>query len=266
MLTWALGVRPSKDTFWTSNQSDIAVGLGGCPHGGCPADHSNSGAVLHTLIALMTTGPVGFSDAAGRTNGTLLAATALQDGTLVQPSRPALPIDLSYGSSWSNGYVLATQSGGEQAWGWYVIAHQLSAPFQVVPTRDLYGGPAPSASVLWRKWDGSAGGCVNQSALTAACASPEMPVLPAAVKGEAYYHPTLVVGSVLCSSQWALLGDLTKFASLSTDLFASVECTPRGVQVQMAEFSGSVVVTAVGHARVVTLVARGGQTLKLGSD
>jgi hypothetical protein len=34
MLIWALGAVPSKDTFWTTNQNDIAVALGGCPAGG----------------------------------------------------------------------------------------------------------------------------------------------------------------------------------------------------------------------------------------
>ena len=57
-------------------------------------------------------GPVGFSDAAGRTNGTRLGAVALPDGTLVQPSRPATPIDASFGSAWGDdGYVLCAHSG-----------------------------------------------------------------------------------------------------------------------------------------------------------
>ena len=43
LLLWSLGAAPSKDTFWTSNQSDIAPGLGGCPASGCPSDHSEAG-------------------------------------------------------------------------------------------------------------------------------------------------------------------------------------------------------------------------------
>ena len=88
LLLWSLGAAPSKDTFWTSNQSDIAVGLGGCPATGCPADHSEAGAELHALLALFSTGPVGFSDALGRSNATLLWRIALADGTLLPPSRP----------------------------------------------------------------------------------------------------------------------------------------------------------------------------------
>ena len=62
LLTWALGVKPSKDTFWTTDQRDIAVALGGCPSsGGCPDDHTDAGAELHTLLATMTTGALNTS-------------------------------------------------------------------------------------------------------------------------------------------------------------------------------------------------------------
>jgi hypothetical protein len=47
LLIWSLGAIPSKDTFWTSNQNDIAVGLGGCPGGGCPDDHTTAGCELY---------------------------------------------------------------------------------------------------------------------------------------------------------------------------------------------------------------------------
>jgi hypothetical protein len=181
--------------------------------------------VLHTMLALMTTGPVGFSDAVGRTNATLLAATALPDGTLVQPSRPATPLDLTYGDGWSNkGFVLSTHSS---SWGWYIIAHQLDSPFHAEPSRDLvFPAPVDPSAMLWRVWDGTQGGCINGSAVVGGgCASRDVPAAPAAVKGPEWYRPTLLVGSWVCPSGFSLLGDLTKFASLSTTLFRSVECT-----------------------------------------
>jgi hypothetical protein len=304
LLTWALGVKPSKDTFWTTDQRDIAVALGGCPSpGGCPDDHTDAGAELHTLLATMTTGPVGFSDAAGRTNGTRLGAVALPDGTLVQPSRPATPIDASFGSAWGDdGYVLCAHSGpaaategemkgereGEREggreeeragkvgaetetvnknkttrknalrpaptapaapttplslspWGWYIVAHQRKTVYTVSADRDLYPTPADlSTPLLWRRWDGGAS-CTNGTVLRDACASSTVPAIqpsPAQAASDAeYYRPTLLVASPVCaSSGWALLGDLSKFASLSATLFASVECTPVGLRITMADF------------------------------
>ena len=74
-----------------------------------------------------------------------------------------------------------------------------------------------------------------------ACASSTVPAIqpsPAQAASDAeYYRPTLLVASPVCaSSGWALLGDLSKFASLSATLFASVECTPVGLRVTMADF------------------------------
>jgi hypothetical protein len=70
MLVWVLGANPSKDTFWTTdNQGVDSKALGGCPANGCPVDHSNATAPLHTMLALLSTGPVGFSDAVGQVSG-----------------------------------------------------------------------------------------------------------------------------------------------------------------------------------------------------
>lgn len=51
------------------------------------------------MLALFSTGPVGFGDAAGRTNVSLLRAMALDDGTLVKPSRPITAADVTVMSS-----------------------------------------------------------------------------------------------------------------------------------------------------------------------
>lgn len=56
------------------------------------------------MLALFTTGPVGFSDAAGRSNATLLWRIAVADGTLVQPSRPLISSDRVYSAFWKKGH------------------------------------------------------------------------------------------------------------------------------------------------------------------
>ena len=99
LLIWALGASPSKDTFWTTDNGDTATTQGGCPaktaggDGGCPDDHTNPGSELHTIIATLSKGPVGFSDAVNRSNITLLRRTCRDDGVLLQPSKPLTAID-----------------------------------------------------------------------------------------------------------------------------------------------------------------------------
>ena len=78
-----------------------------------PADHSEAGAELHTLLALFTTGPVGFSDAAGRTNATLLRRIAVTDGTLISPSRPMTSADRVYSAAWNKGHTTGYWDNGE---------------------------------------------------------------------------------------------------------------------------------------------------------
>lgn len=95
MLVWALGAAPSKDTFWTKNQSSIAKvhapECGGMS--GCPPDHSDAGCELHSMLAALSTGPVQPSDSIGNTNKTLLVRCMRKDGLLLQPSKPLTALD-----------------------------------------------------------------------------------------------------------------------------------------------------------------------------
>ena len=57
----ALGLRPSKDTFWTtSNSSKRAYAPGANP---------GTNVELNAIVAATSTGPVGIGDAAGETQG-----------------------------------------------------------------------------------------------------------------------------------------------------------------------------------------------------
>eukprot|EP00041_Stephanoeca_diplocostata_P032956 m.1075300 g.1075300 ORF g.1075300 m.1075300 type:complete len:922 (-) comp24239_c0_seq10:1896-4661(-) len=269
LLVWALGAAPSKDTFWTSNQSDIAIGLGGCPAGsGCPADHSAAGAELHSMLAVFSTGPVGFGDAAGRSNVSLLRAMALADGTLVKPSRPVTAADVTLMSSaWNHGplqqpqdngklsgFILVSHSGalsqqtyplGETAakdvWGWYVLGHQLTEPWQPAMA-DLYPRPHANTRLVWRRFvmeDQRSSACRNGTNASL-CVSSSPPILPAATEGAEFYRPSLVTASRVCpESGWIVVGSLRYFAALSTNIFADVECTKYGVAITMAKFSST---------------------------
>lgn len=102
----AIGIAPSKDNWWsTPNQPrprDLTPSGGPPPCDGGSRNVTNN--LLHALVATLSTGPVGFSDAVGHTNATLVLSTCRADGLLLKPSRPLAAIDRSFSrTAWSTG-------------------------------------------------------------------------------------------------------------------------------------------------------------------
>ena len=194
---------------------------------------------------------MGFSDAAGRSNATLLWRIAVADGTLVQPSRPATPSDRVYSAAWKKGHhgywdtghMLSTYSGVSESidgiWAFYIVAHQLNVDVTPDLARDLHPGVATAAhqAFLWRTWDSAAAmRCKNGTSLASCGVSAAVPTFSAAEKGAEFYRPQLSVGVRLCASGFALLGDLDKYASASAVLFPGVQCTVAGLSVQVGKY------------------------------
>ena len=91
LLMWSLGIRPSKDNFWTSNVSNNPY-----QKGGNEPTNPGSNVELNTIAAVLSTGPVGISDQLGGTNATLIMATCRSDGVLLQPAKPLTPSERMY--------------------------------------------------------------------------------------------------------------------------------------------------------------------------
>ena len=86
-LLWsALGLKPSKDNFWTSFLEPVPAGtrVSG-------TDHNSTD--VHAIAAIMSCGPVGPSDRAGWSNATLIMRLCRADGRLLQPRRPITAIN-----------------------------------------------------------------------------------------------------------------------------------------------------------------------------
>ena len=82
----AAGIAPSKDNWWSTPDQPKPRTLAGGP---TPCDGGNRNVTnnfLHALVATLSTGPVGFSDALGYTNATLVRSTCASDGLLLKPS------------------------------------------------------------------------------------------------------------------------------------------------------------------------------------
>ncbi|CAL1533037.1 unnamed protein product [Lymnaea stagnalis] len=81
-LADALGLAPSKDTFWTINH---------------PVNNrynkSEANPTLQVVTAVLSTGPVGPGDIVGGTNRTILMGCCDEEGLILKPSRPARAID-----------------------------------------------------------------------------------------------------------------------------------------------------------------------------
>ena len=136
LLVWALGGAPSKDTLWSTDNNRTAIP--GCPW---TADHEEPVAELHVVLALMSKGPVGISDAIGYTNATLLKRIIRQGGTLLKPLKPITAIDSTFldsgrplfasptaSSKNEGGYVYGTAGLGPS---WYFVSFLLPQAYTV---------------------------------------------------------------------------------------------------------------------------------------
>ena len=275
LLVWAVGGSPSKDTLWSSDNGNVSATMGGCDPAGCPPDHSSAGAVLHTMLALFSTGPIGFSDAPGWTNASLLARTCDAHGALLQPSRPITSVDSTFDATPGaapQGYVLGTHSslgGSAVAVAHYVLAHQLSADF-ALRALDLWPPLAPGAQYATASWD-ALEGCANAStaagcgiSLLTAPPSPagQLLVLPRFPAGADAFAPSLTIVVPRCNASGAaLFGDAAKFATMSAQRFEALSCTSGGLAVTLQGLPGEAVklvamyVTNTGEARTAVALA-----------
>lgn len=246
LLIAAMGGAPSKDTFWTSDNGNQSTARGACDKTGCPPDHSAAGAWLHTIVALLTTGPVGFSDAPGWTDAGLLGRTADAAGFLLQPSRPVTAVDSTHdvapGAAPAGGFVLGTHCAvGGAVWLHEFVSHSLTSPF-TLRARDFF--PALPAASTWARFEWNATRACAPGSPAAACgvavvtapadpsAGPALATLPAAPAAGgpgAAFQPTLTLFAPdACSGGAILLGEVDKYVPVSPMRFAAVACAPGG--------------------------------------
>lgn len=84
MLLNALGLRPSKDGFWSSSSQP------GNPYGD---DKIEEFPELQAMVATLSAGPVQVGDGLGFSDRKLILRSCRSDGKLLHPFEPAMPID-----------------------------------------------------------------------------------------------------------------------------------------------------------------------------
>jgi hypothetical protein len=109
LLADALGLRPSKDLWWSSNR---ALGRYGRTWSRSAEHHAR----LHAVAATLSTGSVMLGDLVRVEDPQLIMRSCRADGLLLQPDRAATPIDAnilaraSPGAAGPRGVVLSTHS------------------------------------------------------------------------------------------------------------------------------------------------------------
>ena len=256
LLVWALGMKPSKDTLWTSENHRLAIP--GCPW---TPDHELPAAELHVVLAVMSGGPVGISDAVGMTNSTLLKRAIRRDGTLLQPSKPLTAVDSSLPSSGCGGYVYGTYTSGASTAppSWIFVSFKLPKPYPVLSS-DLYprlsmpDAVVPTLLAIGRFTQRRA--CVDGSdALESGCLDSIITVkgtdrfvlfdAPASsmknVTGGTDLAPEITTVWQSCSEKWIFLGELSKYVSLSPGRFSRIACNSEGITTRIKGSAGEAV-------------------------
>jgi len=130
LLADALGLRPFKDTFWTTS---IQVGNRYDSYEPAPA--------LEAVVATLSTGPVGPSDAIGNTDVDLLSRSHTKEGLILKPSKALTSIDYMFlartfgnqESTANTGEIMSTYS---EINGWVfrvLLGAQVKVPLTIYP-------------------------------------------------------------------------------------------------------------------------------------
>ena len=195
------------------------------------------------MLAVLSTGPVGFSDAPGETDATLIMRTCDASGGLLQPSKPLTAVDsthdVTHGAA-PSGFALVTHTAVGGAVALYMlVSHQMTASF-TVRGLDLWPALSPvSGAFMTTSWAAlqscAAGSACNTSAIAApAQGSAPLFTLPALAPGVDKFTPTLTLVAPVCTaSRVALFGETAKFASISIQRFTALACTPAGIAMSL---------------------------------
>lgn len=262
-----------QDNFWTKNATDSPY-----QHGGGSPANPGSNCELNAIVAVLSTGPVGISDAAGGTDASLAMATCDANGTLLQPSKPLTPSDRTYAPSgawprlpgngqqfalWSS-HTTVRQYRSEQCdhpdWcnatlAWFSVSVQIDLghppqPIALAPAADFFPAPADGVALVHREWHNAALCQNGVDAIKSGCVTMSPPNQTAGNRtGSAtdYRYDLFVSHPIIGEGNWVLLGEMDKFASVSEQRFAVVLVGPGALTVKLAGAPSEVVAVTALH-------------------
>ena len=217
----ALGMAPSKDSFWSSSEQQQApdgaccgAGCGKC--GGPSTGRRDFYSRLNSAVATLSTGPVAYSDRIGSEDRAAIMKSCTANGTLLQPDRSATAINaVFHGMAFTEsdrpkpeGVVMATESVvSGQRWG-LVLAAQLRSEYALPPRAVFSGGASLAAEYAVVESNFTRDG--NAATIRVV---PGVGALPLPVSDKVNF--TVHSFAPVSSSGWALLGELSKWVPVS---------------------------------------------------
>lgn len=196
---------------------------------------------MHSSRSPSRAGGVGISDGAGLGNATLALLACAADGTLLQPSRPATPIDASFLPGWPSGARVwhtpsfaAGVGGLAGRWWATLLAIDVAAPLPLTAA-DL--SPPPLGPYVYVPWS------PGTAALAAACAdgapaagcvgafgegAPPLVVLTGGEASDASKPHELYSLAPVYGNGFALLGELGKVTRVSEQRFVALSVDDPG--------------------------------------
>jgi len=229
---WSLGIFPFKDDFWTTQDQP------GCRYNPCVEPNP----VLETLAAALTAGPIGPSDSIGKLNIDLIMKTCAKDGLLLKPDKPATAIDSTFLPQ--PGYSFGTTievwdtftQFGQNRWH-FVLAAQLTAGY-TVRASDI--GLAGVDSVIFEYFE-FANGTREVTPFDGAHnlqIHDQVAMLSAKDAASGVVPFNYYVIAPILKSKWVLLGEVSKFITVSHQRISSLLDTSSSLTFVLAGTKG----------------------------
>jgi hypothetical protein len=201
---WAIGVRPYKDTFFSTNH--VSPTNPAAPYHNKPETASWTQA----LVSIMSGGPVAASDGARGQNNTELWQLIRLDGLLLGFDRPATSADASIMQLHASpdtvvSYTETTlpcSQAGLQSWS-FVLAAGSTADTIILSDSDLLRAP-PSQARQWFEFDFAAQMFASKAGQ-----------LPLDVGTTSYTRSRFLMVAPVLGNGWTVLGEEGKYAAVS---------------------------------------------------
>jgi hypothetical protein len=283
LLLWALGLAPSKDNFWsTENQTGSRYGK----------DAKEPFSEMNSAILALSRGPVATGDKVGGSNKSVIMRTCGQDGRLLQPSRPATAIDANFmhaafgalaaagtaagpiptkrrnypllsthsainvtsSASSASSASSSTASTTETKWP-HVLAILMNKSFalspSMIPEDVTIAGATGAAALSMIQWTGY--GTASNISLHGAFSDTQPMQIPACQAHDfQLWH-----ASPVFSNGIAFLGEPSKWAAVSPGRVKSIDLTPTSVHVLCEGAPGEKIELAFATNTSVTMSGAG---------
>ncbi|CAF1021377.1 unnamed protein product [Adineta steineri] len=246
MITWALGVIPFKDTFWTTSiQPESRYG-----------NFTEPNVLLNGLVALMSLGGVAISDKIGNTNSTVVNRLCRTDGILFRPERPATAMDSTFlGDNGPKGEMWHTYASDVQKMFFveYVMITNLTQSYaftwnELVNTEENEYEPNRIISDIYVVFDLNS---PNEYYWLTSSNTSKI-IMPACAQDlVTFYSPFHLYVFVPFSNQsnWILFGELNKQLPITQQRFAWIQSTTNSQQISVIGVYGEEVSVTVGYTK-----------------